>query len=219
MPRLTLPPIGPDYDKNTKAQYEALGRFVEAFENLVDTFRYSCLKILGRDEDHETLVNILLHHSALTAKPLFEIMRALIIDFLRQRPDSTSIKERDSVAGVLNAIATECQFLWETRNSLLHGTWKVGYLSWDDPSATKFVLDKYRATKTGLRRESGLPEDAFGLLSLADRCSKVSNWIAILVDCLPLPALNSPEKFSETFKYQNGSWFLTYRETVPETLP
>jgi hypothetical protein len=217
--RLPIPPIGDDYNKNRQQQYEALGRFVEAFENLVDTFRDTSLKILSKGDDHARLVNIFLHHSALTAKPLFDIMRALIIDFLRQQPQSeVSIKEREGVAGVLNVIATECQHLWEVRNSLLHGTWKVGYLSWDDPNSTKFILDKYKPTKTGLRRQEGLPEDAFELMDLGDRCNRAASWVAILTDCLPIADLNSPEKFFSTFKFQNGKWHLTFRNTVPESL-
>ncbi len=93
----------------------------------------------------------------------------------------------------------------------------MGYLSWDDPEATKFILEKYKPTKTGLRPEKDLPDDALGLFTLGDRCGKAANWIGILSDCLPLP--NQSEIFSETFKFNNGAWRLTYRGTPPETLP
>jgi hypothetical protein len=40
MPRLPMPPTDKKaYSKNTKEQYEALGRFVEAFELMVDEIR------------------------------------------------------------------------------------------------------------------------------------------------------------------------------------
>ena len=120
------------YIRNTKAQYEALGRFVEAFESMVEETRASSIDILAQDEGHRKLVNVSLHHSALSAKPLFEIMRALFAELLK-RPDlNLETKDRETFSGVLSDIAGEYSVLTNVRNNLLHGTWYIGYSSSDD---------------------------------------------------------------------------------------
>src|ERR1700730_4099177 len=65
------------YEKNTKEQYEALGRFVEAFEAMVNEVRESTIALIERDGKHRRLIEIVLHHQVLTAKPLYEIFRAV----------------------------------------------------------------------------------------------------------------------------------------------
>ena len=179
MPKLTMPPtIDETYNANTKAQYEALGRFVEAFEALVHETRSASISILSVTGADANLLNVVFHHSALSAKPLYEIMRALVADFLKQHPKVT-IKERDTL-GVMTEIATEYFYLSNARNSLLHGTWYVGYITSDAPNADTFILNKYKPTKGGLLKEESLPKDAFELLALTDRCKKARNWIAFV---------------------------------------
>jgi outer membrane protein assembly factor BamD (BamD/ComL family) len=53
-----------DYEKNTSAQYEALGRFVEAFEAMVNEARENAIQLIERDPHHGRLVAIALHHSS-----------------------------------------------------------------------------------------------------------------------------------------------------------
>src|SRR6266481_860972 len=188
MPKLPMPPtVGESYNANTTAQYEALGRFVEAFEAMVNETRSTCVKILKRDDEHEKLVEIAFHHSALSAKPLFEIMRALIADFLKQPylKELVTTQDRETFSGVLTDVASHYFDLVSSRNSLLHGTWRVGFVTFDDANAENFFLDKYKPTKTGLQKEE-LPKHAFELLALRDRCVKVRNWLGFIDDCLPL---------------------------------
>ncbi|HWN48568.1 MAG TPA: hypothetical protein VNO18_01820 [Xanthobacteraceae bacterium] len=73
------------YEKNTKEQYEALGRFVEAFEAMVNEVRESTIALIERDRKHGRLIEIALHHHVLTAKPLYEIFRAVVIPLLVTR--------------------------------------------------------------------------------------------------------------------------------------
>jgi hypothetical protein len=219
MPKLPMPPtIEESYNANTTAQYEALGRFVEAFEAMVNETRNTSIKILRRDDEHERLVEIAFHHSSLSAKPLFEIMRALIADFLKQPylRELVTIQDRDTFSGVLAEIATHYFDLVSKRNSLLHGTWRVGFITFDDASAENFFLDKYKPTKTGLLKEE-LPKHAFELLALRDRCSRVRNWLGFIDGCLPLA--NQPFAIAKTFQFKDGRWNLTFKDTKPETLP
>jgi hypothetical protein len=84
MPYIQMPTIDDRYNANTKGQYEALGRFVEAFEAMVNETRSASISILSRVGAQANLLDVVFHHSALSAKPLFEIMRALVADFLKQ---------------------------------------------------------------------------------------------------------------------------------------
>src|SRR5712692_4007614 len=103
MPRLPMPKTNEEaYRKNTKEQYEALGRFVEAFEAMVNEARSSSIGLLANDEDHEKLVDVAFHHPALSAKPLFEIMRTIIAELLKQPKLNISVKERDTFFAILS---------------------------------------------------------------------------------------------------------------------
>ena len=104
MPKLPMPPTNEEaYAKNTKEQYEALGRFVEAFELMVDEIRGICgdcvsmtvgaIKPVKPDDksweewikeegDRRHLISIPFHHQGMTAKPLFDIMRAIVAEIV-----------------------------------------------------------------------------------------------------------------------------------------
>src|SRR5262245_2800361 len=68
------------YRKNTREQHESLGQFVEAFEAMVHEAREVCIDSVSLDGRHRDLVQILLHHSSLTSKPIFEKCRAVIAE-------------------------------------------------------------------------------------------------------------------------------------------
>ena len=57
------PEDDPDYTKNTKEQYEALGRFVEAFEAMVSEVREICIELLSKDGRHRNLIEVPFHLS------------------------------------------------------------------------------------------------------------------------------------------------------------
>jgi hypothetical protein len=107
MPRLPrLPTSEEAYSKNTKEQYEELGRFVEMFELMVNEARESCIDLLSKDGDHRELVQIAFHHQSLTAKPLFEIMRAIITEMIK---DQTHFhyNERTSLGAILGQVQSD----------------------------------------------------------------------------------------------------------------
>jgi hypothetical protein len=203
------------YIKNTKEQYEALGRFVEAFEAMVNEARSTCIDILSIESSQERLLEVVFHHSALTAKPLFEIMRALIAEQLKHIV-KISIKDIDVFRGVLSDIATEYFDLANTRNNLLHGTWYIGYQNTIDPNSETFRVNKYKPTKSGLAADD-LPKEAGELLKLRDRCEKTRSWIGLLVECLPKDPADET-RITNIFKLKKGRWRLGPEETS-ETLP
>jgi hypothetical protein len=72
------------YRKNTAAQYEALGRFVEAFELIVHEARVGCINMLSYDLPGRKakLIAVPFHHQAFTAMPLFEMFRAIMMEII-----------------------------------------------------------------------------------------------------------------------------------------
>jgi hypothetical protein len=228
MPKLPMPPTNEEsYKKNTKEQYEALGAFVEAFERLVHEVRESSIALIERDGRHTRLVEVVLHHQVLTAKPLFDIFRALIMEIIDDaikadkekaeglqdldpplatdvlgEPLHFTIAERDTFFGVMAAISTEYERLNNRRNELLHATWFIGFVGNDDPNASEFYVRKFTTTKKGLVPVD-LPKNAGQLKELSDRCEEATNWIAWLHSCV-----TGPDKILERFESSGSKWWL-----------
>ena len=149
------------YEK-IKKQYETLGRFVEAFELMVAVVRGICIDLLhqdGRDGDHDYLLPIAFHHQVMTAKPLFEIMRATIADKLKNAHHRWHA-DRDFYRELLTFVQNDYNDLVNKRNNLLHATWIIGGRSGRDrgfspccrqPMARRFHL---RCSATRARAKS-----------------------------------------------------------------
>jgi hypothetical protein len=202
--------------KNIKEQYEALGRFVEAFEAMVDEVRGMCIDRIwdavtadtGLDLDldldqhyRKGLIEISFHHQSMTAKPLWDIMRSIIAEILTQE-SSPHHADRDNFKHLLGFMEGEYSALNNKRNASLHGTWLIGYTSEQDPHGEKFRIRKFKTTADGLIEETELPQDVSELSSLTDRCDKLRNWIAEIDFCL---RKNFP--FSKYFKREGKIWF------------
>lgn len=237
MPHLPMPSIDEAaYAKNTKEQYEALGRFVEAFELMVDDIRGICGDCISaavgalnppikpdekswedwikEENDRRLLISVPFNHQSMTAKPLFDIMRAIIAEVVNV-PSSYHYNERTTYRDLLKHIEKELSSIYWKRNDLLHGTWLVGYSHQDDPDASTFVIRKYRITADGLKRVSELPKDATELLKLRDRCDDARTWIGHVGFCLW-----QKHQLSEFFKLDGKDWkiFVT-SSSAGTTLP
>lgn len=220
MPRIPFPPITniEAYNKNTKEQYEALGRFVVAFEAMVSETRDCSMALLQTEHVSSALVDVAFHHPVLTAKPLFEIFRALIIEFLNLPDIAAKPKDQNMFQGVLKTIASEYFELTNKRNTLLHGTWHIGYSTHEDPNSETFFLHKFKPTGGGLEK-ADVPNRAFDLLALKDRCEDTRNWIAFIYACVPRH--DRPyERVAERFVFKDAEWCLSLGAGMqPETLP
>jgi hypothetical protein len=190
------------YQKNTKEAYEALGRFVEAFEMMVDSVRSICIALLGPNLHSNALPDIVLHHQAMSAKPLFDILRAMIAEIVKEHLKDDE-HERNTFAAVLAHIAKAYSDLTNMRNNLLHGTWFIGSASVDDEDAAEFYVKKHTATKEGLGTLE-LPRKPEELAALTDECVIVRDWIRAVESCLPVMG---DWKIKHRFK-QNPTWDL-----------
>ena len=206
------------YNKNTKEQYEALGQFVVAFERMVDQTRDCIVDLIEGDSPNTRLVEIALHHSVLTAKPLFEIFRAVTVEYLKFDGVVSSEDERNTFLGVLGVIAGEYLKLSNLRNILLQGTWIVGWSHDEAPNEESFILKKFKLTKSGIEPEDA-PKHAFELLALKDRCDDTRTWISHIRDCVPRS--HRPfDRVKERFRFVDGKWRFKLADDMPlETLP
>jgi len=204
------------YAKNTKEQYEALGRFVEAFELMVNEVREICIERVCASvgSERQLLVEISFHHQVMTAKPLLDIMRAIIAEIVNVET-SPYFAERAVYGDLVRHIAKEYDRLHWKRNELLHGTWFIGYVSDDDPDASVFDVRKYKTTASGLMRTTGLPKSAAELLELAARCDETRTWLAHVDFCL-----QEGVSLGDYFREEGNDWklFVT-SSSVGTTLP
>ena len=169
------------YARQTKEQFEELGRFVQAFEQLVSRIRTSCLLLLpGRVADDQILLNVVLHHRAFTAQPLFECMRALYAEHVRKLADKISQDEQATITGVLRQAAHDMSFLVERRNALLHGTWHIGFANPADQDFSNPTFMKGKVTGSGLDFNP-VVESADDLRELRKRCDELGSFIFRLI--------------------------------------
>jgi hypothetical protein len=177
------------YQKNTKEQYEAIGRFVEAFEGMVHEARTCCINLLtrGLSDKQSDLISIPFYHYSFSAKGIFETFRAVLVEILSDKEYADQhLGEGDinCFRGVLAAISGEYDKLQSKRNNLLHATLFVGYMGSGDLDASTFYARKFAATGDGLSLIE-LPNTAQALDELRIRCDEVKTWISTIHACLP----------------------------------
>jgi hypothetical protein len=183
-------PEGDAYLRNTKGQYEALGRFVEAFEAMVESAKTNCIAIQSGDADRfqTRLIATPLHHPNLNAKTIFEIFRSVVAyaasDENFRATHGLDEEDASIVFDALRTISGEYEKLASKRNNLLHGTWYIGYRGSDDPDSTEFQVNQFKLDSSGVSTVLDLPKDASGLLNLSKRCEAVRQWIEVLSSCV-----------------------------------
>jgi hypothetical protein len=209
-------------DKNTKEQYEELGRFVVAFEDMVNDVRELCIFILaGFNSSQQTFVSVAFHNRVLTAQPLFEIMQTLIAEVAKDKDAWTRYKIDDESATIINGVIAAIRGAYEKlasiRNNLLHGTWYIGFTGPQDLEAKQFYIRKLVARAAGLSALE-LPKTAAELRDLTNRCEKVRYWMSSITACFILH--DGAELAKRKFWYDQSkrTWFIR-TQTGDETLP
>jgi hypothetical protein len=150
----------------------------------------------------------------MTAKPLYDIMRAIIAEIVNNPNDSHHDKRAD-FKSLLGCMEGEYSYLQNKRNELLHGTWQIGYISFDDPDAREFHIRKYKTSADGLKAAEGLPKNASELISLGGRCDALRNWIGHVDFCL-----RDRAALDDFFRRENQTWFFRLSDSTEwTTLP
>jgi hypothetical protein len=100
------------------------------------------------------LTDVVFHHEAMTAKPIFDIWRALLVTMKSlHEANAPSHDGPDDIATmnrILKYIAKEYQTAVGNRNMLLHGTWFIGWGNETTEDFSNLDLMKAKVTATGL---------------------------------------------------------------------
>ena len=108
--------------RSTNEQFRELGRFVQEFELMVSEIRTLCMFLMGGDHMH---VQIALNHHSMTAYALMEITIGIVGQIIKNsKYDATKKRE---LPELVSQIRAEYQDLAQLRNTLLHGTWYIGW--------------------------------------------------------------------------------------------
>lgn len=141
------------YERQTKEQYETLGRFVQAFELMVDAARSGCIAFTSAGSEHTRLLNVAFHHHSLTAQPLFHMWRGMIGEITRPKESEKPSKEAEEERGIMNTIlaqmADEYGALVRRRNDFLHGTWRIGWAGSEQEDFSRVSVFRGKITKSG----------------------------------------------------------------------
>jgi hypothetical protein len=171
------------YHKNTKEQYEALGRFVKAFEAMVHQTRMSSIGIIAHDlnDFKKGLVATSFFHPGIGAKPIYDIFIALISGACKSElfrmANQIDTEDLPRLSSILSEINGEYERLCNKRNNLLHGTWYIGHENPADWESSMFHVSRFAVGASGVVPVQ-LPKTATELLKLAARCEETRDWIA-----------------------------------------
>jgi len=161
------------YEEQTEDLYAAIGRFAVEFEHVCYRMRVIIMTILAKEGlSNEQVMQILL--SDQTAEPLRAVVASLI---------SETATLSDTDRKIVNKILKEIQDLTKLRNDVIHGTWFIGWASFEDTEfknapGIKFKKDKAGvATKTFSWKESDFDE-------LTERAKDLTNLLARLGGCI-----------------------------------
>lgn len=181
------------YVAQTTEQFAALGRFVQAFEQMVDAGRIACLQLFPTSGGgavaikQQRMIRLLL--SQMTAWSIFEQHRAFYMELLLAAGDAVPADERKILGEVLVYIDREVGELVKARNALLHGTWRIGWASAADEDFSELRVHKEKISKQGLVAHS-FPNSVVELDVISSRCNAVTElvcrvWMTFCTDSGP----------------------------------
>ena len=159
-------------ERQTQAIYAAIGRYVEAFEQLVLIIRTACVLITsGNSGQQQRLMNVVFNHRSMSADNLFRIFRSLMAEILKDAP--ISAEDHDIITSALTQADKEFQDVVSKRNDHLHGTWFVGAgnSASEDWSVPGFI--RMKATNQGLDIMPG-PRASTDIDALAADCERLN---------------------------------------------
>ncbi len=190
-----------NHEKTERAQFEAIGRFVQAFEAMNEVCRRLLALIIPTDHLSQEKLNLVLHHNALTAWPLFELARNVAIMHAAQR--EADEEQLRALTSVFSQASREFQELVDARNTLLHGTWRIGWRSPMDAPTDRLSMYKFKPVQGELRQSATAPTTTGELLALVNGCEDLSRMLEHLLACLINPG---GPRVSQNFKKVDGRW-------------
>jgi hypothetical protein len=164
------------FEAQTREQFEALGRFVQGFEHVVYAIRTGLENRLQQEGANMVyFTRMLFHHRALTAWPLWEMLRSVIYT------DASELRavvpsDADEFHRALTKIGKEVEALIDARNNILHGTPFIGWASAEQEDFTEMEIMKWGVSAKGWK-QTATPKSAADLMALVARCERAANAI------------------------------------------
>jgi len=185
-------------------QFEALGRFVQAFEHMVNAARTGIIWMNGSGPKQQHLVRIIASHAAMTAKPLFDVFRATT-NSIASAPDyNIPIEEKILVENLLRDVAGRYEKLLKMRNNLLHGTWYIGWASAAQTSFDEFRVIKHDVSAKGISIANN-PSTIQEIHLQIDKCKSLTHIISLIPTTLLMCIRKEQEDLWPTrVFYKNG---------------
>jgi hypothetical protein len=160
------------YEAQTEELYAGLGAFVAAFELLVFAMRQTLVTALSRNFQSQQLIGPAF--AELTASPLtstFQATTARLIDFC-----DLNDSEKEMGRKVLISVCNQIRAMTEERNSIVHGTWFIGWASEEQEDFSHADGFKAKNTKAGMiHADIGRTRADFD--SLVDRCHELTDLV------------------------------------------
>jgi hypothetical protein len=178
-------------NESARDQFAALGRFIQNFEFAVNLLRGDCSHIVMGGQRgititkpsvtlaHWNVCSLTFHHASMTAGPLAEIWRALVIEQSKAMVllETLSKNGFSVVEGVTTEIYNKFMPIADKRNKLIHATWSIGRWFTDD-DFTPLMVAKYAVNKQGLIKRDDLPKTFEELMALGDEVNQLSGKLA-----------------------------------------
>lgn len=200
--------------RRTKEQFEELGRFVQAFEHMVDATRkqlWFMIQTPGRPADR---TRIILNHHNLTAQPLFDMFRAVATSIIVDPAYGFTDEEKDVGRAVLKRTPTRYQGIVRNRNEILHGTWYIGAASAEQSDFPEMHVAKFKVSASGLE-QADTPENARGLRAIRHVCEEIGDVVFFFSAHLTAKYMS----FKETFYLDGKDWHSTKKVSrLPDDL-
>jgi len=171
--------------RQTDAIHAALGRYVEAFEQIAMWLRVGCVQLTcwttraPLNVKQQQLMNVIFNHRSMTADNLSSIYRALVGQIINDKDltkfDNTEIK---TVEKVLTQFHTDFQEAANKRNDYIHATWFIGFSKPAEEDWSQIAYLRGKTTKDGLKYLAG-PKTADDIDAMTAECHRLWGYIQI----------------------------------------
>ena len=200
-------------NESARDQFAALGRFIQNFEFAVSVFRSDCAHLLMGGQrgisitqssgvlTHWNMCSLVFHHEIMTARPLTEIWRALVIEQSKMLVSAKTLSENGMsvVEGVTTEVHNRFGELADRRNKLVHASWSIGrWMSEDD--FTPLLVEKYTINKKGFTRRDDLPKTFDELIALGDEANQISGKLGRFIQFYRYQPSSIEQVFTKTDK-------------------
>ena len=160
-------------DERQKTElYAAIGKFAVEFEMLCSGMRSVIMTILAKEGlSNDSVMEILLADQ--TAGPLQSLVRSLAAE-------TEKLSEKDQK--ILGTIMNQVQKLTESRNDVLHATWLVGWVAFEDEGLSKALGTRLKRNKKGVATQRPIFKAA-DFDELASRAEQLARILGGVTNC------------------------------------